>query len=304
MVESGPAPDTAPGVTGQQLLKVAREVTARSEGPIDVRVAQRRPPHAQTRRERVGFRGEQEIKQRRRERARDFEVRQVRRGQVDRLRVGDGAREHVAVPGPRQRDVAVAGDDERRAARCEIAPPCDPCRESRRSSPRSLPGPSPGAFAARARRRGELAASASGEKKRPMTRPATPGMPSRRTVCRRVSMPAASVARRRVGEHQSRQAVRRIDGEPLPDHPAKRQTAERERGDAQRVGERQRILPELCDACSRRRSPTMRRGRARRSAARGSTARDPQPARPTCRDPVRANATASAPGRSSPPSRR
>ena len=53
--------------------------------------------------------------------------------------------------------------------------------------------------------------------------------------------------RRGVGEHEMRQPIRRVRSEPLADHAAERQAAEREARHAARVGERQDILRELGD---------------------------------------------------------
>jgi hypothetical protein len=81
-----------------------------------VRVAEHGAPHCLAGRLERGRGGKRESRDRRRERARAFEVGQVRGGQVDHRGPGDVAREDLAMARPRQRHIADAVDHEGGAA--------------------------------------------------------------------------------------------------------------------------------------------------------------------------------------------
>ena len=102
-------------------------------------------------------------------------------------------------------------------------------------------------------------------------------------------------ARRSIGEDDVSEAVGRVDGQPLPDHAAERQAAERKARQAAGVGDREHVVRQPTRSCSRQSGQTTRRVRGCRSAGRGSAAAGRRPARPTCRGRGRANATARSP---------
>ena len=96
-IEAGPRPDRAPRVARDQRLEIARQVGGLGNRAIDVVVAEHVAADGEPRFAAVGGRGHEEIQQRRRERARPLEVREVGGGKTYRSRAGNRLDELSAV---------------------------------------------------------------------------------------------------------------------------------------------------------------------------------------------------------------
>ena len=64
-------------------------------------------------------------------------------------------------------------------------------------------------------------------------------------------MAVGAHARRSIGEHQMREPVGRVSGQPLADHAAQRDAAKRELADLQRVGDGEHVAAQAAPSCIR-----------------------------------------------------
>ena len=192
---------------------------------------------------------QQEVEQRRRERSRPLEVRQVRGRQADRLARRDRARQHAAVAVPRHRLVQIAADHQRRRADRSQRGRVVQIPDRRAASgvadgigrEQHAPGPGDRRNVGRdlGRREEPARTTASATGAMPCSSTSAPPRLHRRRI---------GDARGGVGEHEVGQTIRRVERDPLAEHAADRQPAERERAHAERIGNADRIASELLEA--------------------------------------------------------